>query len=82
MRAIRGNDISMIFPGANDLAQPGLYRRLPDHRGDPSFIETMSRKAARARAIELLDLVGIPCSLRSASIRIPTPCPAACANAR
>jgi oligopeptide/dipeptide ABC transporter ATP-binding protein len=59
MRRIRGNDISMIF-------QEPMTSLNPVYTVGAQIVEAirlhrkMSRKAARARAIELLDLVGIP----------------------
>ena len=59
MRQIRGNDISMIFQepmaSLNPVYPVGeqIAEALRLHRG-------MDRKAARARAVELLKLVGIP----------------------
>jgi oligopeptide/dipeptide ABC transporter ATP-binding protein len=59
MRAVRGNDISMIFQepmtSLNPVYSVGwqIVEAIRLHRDD-------SRKAARARAIELLKLVGIP----------------------
>ncbi len=59
MRAIRGNDISMIF-------QEPMTSLNPVYTVGSQIIEAirlhrrMSRRAAKARAIELLDLVGIP----------------------
>ena len=59
MRAIRGNDISMIFQEPMTSLNPvytvgsQIVEAIRLHR-------SMSKRAARARAIELLDLVGIP----------------------
>jgi oligopeptide/dipeptide ABC transporter ATP-binding protein len=59
MRAIRGNDISMIF-------QEPMTSLNPVYTVGSQIVEAIrlhrrvSRRAARARAIELLDLVGIP----------------------
>lgn len=59
MREIRGNDISMIFQEPMTSLNPVLSigRQLGEtlqlHQG-------LSRKAAAARAVEMLDLVGIP----------------------
>ena len=41
----------------------------------------VAAQAARARAIEMLELVGIPVAPRAASTTIRTSCPAACASA-
>ncbi len=59
MRRLRGNDISMIF-------QEPMTSLNPVYTVGSQIIEAIqlhqrvSRRAARARAIELLDLVGIP----------------------
>jgi len=59
MRAIRGNDISMIFQEPMTSLNPvytvgsQIVEAIRLHR-------SVSRRAANARAIELLDLVGIP----------------------
>ncbi len=59
MRALRGNDISMIF-------QEPMTSLNPVYTVGSQIVEAirlhrdLSRRAARARAIELLDLVGIP----------------------
>ena len=59
MRAIRGNDISMIF-------QEPMTSLNPVYTVGSQIVEAirlhrpLSRRAAKARAIELLELVGIP----------------------
>jgi oligopeptide/dipeptide ABC transporter ATP-binding protein len=59
MRSLRGNDISMIF-------QEPMTSLNPVYTVGSQIVEAirlhqpLSRRAARARAIELLDLVGIP----------------------
>jgi oligopeptide/dipeptide ABC transporter ATP-binding protein len=59
MRSLRGNDISMIF-------QEPMTSLNPVYTVGSQIVEAIrlhqpiSRRAARARAIELLDLVGIP----------------------
>ena len=60
MRAIRGGEIGLIFQEPMSRAQRPLHRRQPDHRGDPRCTRDLSKAAARERAIELLDEVGIP----------------------
>jgi oligopeptide/dipeptide ABC transporter ATP-binding protein len=59
MRAIRGNDISMIF-------QEPMTSLNPVYTVGSQIVEAirlhrpLSRRAAKARAVELLELVGIP----------------------
>ncbi len=59
LRSIRGNDIAMIF-------QDPLSSLHPFYKVGKQLVEavlihrSMSKSAARARAVELLDLVGIP----------------------
>ena len=79
MRAIRGNDISMIFQEPMTSLNPVLTvgrqigETLRMHQG-------LDKQAAEARAIEMLTLVGIP-SLRGACANIRISFPAACASA-
>jgi oligopeptide transport system ATP-binding protein len=35
LREVRGREIAMIFQDPDDLAEPGVDRRLPDRGGDP-----------------------------------------------
>ena len=69
------------LPGPDDLARPGLQDRRADRRdGPPARQVAVAGAPARARAIDLLDLVGIP----NAAARIDstrTSSPAACASA-
>ena len=59
LRAIRGNDIAMIFQDPMTSLNP-VYR-IGRQLSEPLRIhQGMSRKDARVRAIELLQLVGIP----------------------
>jgi peptide/nickel transport system ATP-binding protein len=59
LRAIRGDELAMIFQDPLSAMHPfykvgwQLVEAIQTHR-------SVSRKAARARAVELLDLVGIP----------------------
>src|SRR6202007_3040720 len=59
MRAIRGNDISMIFQEPMSSLNPVLTvgRQIGETR---RVHQDLDKKAAEARAIELLTLVGIP----------------------
>jgi microcin C transport system ATP-binding protein len=59
MRGVRGKEIAMIFQEPMTALNP-LYT-IGDQIGETLVLhEGMSRSAARARAIELLDLTGIP----------------------
>ena len=59
MRKIRGDEIAMIFSGADDFARPALHRR-KSHRRSALFASGLERpRRARARAIEALEEVGI-----------------------
>ncbi|MGB5809702.1 MAG: ABC transporter ATP-binding protein [Polyangiales bacterium] len=59
MRNLRGNDISMIFQEPMTSLNP-VYTVGTQIIEAVRLHERVSRKAARTRAIELLDLVGIP----------------------
>ncbi|PRB15946.1 ABC transporter ATP-binding protein [Microbacterium sp. MYb62] len=58
-RALRGNDISMVFQDSMTSLNP--TRSIGDQVAEPLRLHrTMSRRDARARAEEMLALVGIP----------------------
>ncbi|MEM7434035.1 MAG: ABC transporter ATP-binding protein [Myxococcota bacterium] len=59
MRALRGNDISMIFQEPMTSLNP-VYTVGTQIVEAVRLHQAVSRRAAHARAIELLDLVGIP----------------------
>jgi peptide/nickel transport system ATP-binding protein len=59
MRSLRGNQISMIFQEPMTSLNP-VYTIGTQIIEAVRLHQRMSRRAARARAIELLDLVGIP----------------------
>ena len=48
------------LPGPDDQPEPGPHGRGADGRDDPGATSKMSKADARARAIELLGMVGIP----------------------
>ena len=48
------------LPGADDLAQPGAHRRRPDRRGAAPAPGLCAAGPRDRRAVELLELVGIP----------------------
>ncbi len=81
LREVRGNDMAMIF-------QDPLSSLHPFYKVGWQLIEAqqahrrVSRSAARSRAVELLDLVGIPDPAASASTSIRMSSPAACASGR
>jgi oligopeptide/dipeptide ABC transporter ATP-binding protein len=59
LRAVRGNQIAMIFQEPMTSLNPVFT--VGDQIGEAAVIhQGLSRKAARARAIEMLGLVGIP----------------------
>ena len=59
LRAVRGREIAMIFQEPATSLNPVL--RVGDQVAEPAIVHLgLSRKAARARAIETLELVGIP----------------------
>ena len=59
MRAVRGNDISMIFQEPMTSLNP-VYTVGSQITEAIRLHQRVSRRAAKARAVELLDLVGIP----------------------
>ena len=58
------------LPGADDLAQPGLHDRRPDHRGDPPAPGQERPRRLRPR-VEMLELLGIPEPARHAQLSAP-----------
>jgi oligopeptide/dipeptide ABC transporter ATP-binding protein len=59
LRAIRGNRIAMIFQEPSSALNPVL--RIGDQVAEAAVVhQGLSGKAARARAVEMLHLVGIP----------------------
>lgn len=63
MRQIRGNEISMIFQEPMSSMNPAFT--VGDQIGEAYRLHRkVNRKAARARAIEMLDMVGIPNAAR------------------
>lgn len=58
LRQLRGDDVAMIFQ--NPRAHVNPVRTIEDHLTEPlRFLRSMSRRAARARALELLEAVMI-----------------------
>ena len=60
MRDVRGRQDLVRLPGADDLAQPGAPRRPARSPRSSAGTSTSRAAEARARAVELLDLVHIP----------------------
>jgi peptide/nickel transport system ATP-binding protein len=59
MRAVRGNDIAMVFQEPMTSLNP--VQRIGAQVAEPLRVHRgLDRSAARARALELLDMVGIP----------------------
>ena len=80
LRVIRGNDIAMIFQDPLSSLHP-LYRVGAQLVQAVRAHRDLSKAQARARAIELLGLVGIP-DPRGASMSTRTSSPAGCASGR
>ena len=60
------------LPGADDVAEPGLHLRRADHRDAACCTRSWTARAARARAIEMLQLRRHPVA-RAARRRVPAP---------
>ena len=60
VRGVRGGEIAHDLPGADERAQPRPHRRRCRSARISRSTPISTRAARRARAIELLDLVGIP----------------------
>ena len=57
---VRGKQHRDDLPGPDDLAQPGLLGRLADRRGGARAPRASTRATRLKRAVELLEIVGIP----------------------
>ena len=57
---IRGNRLSMIFPGSADFPESGFHHRKSDHGKHPHASCIWIREEARARAEKVLSQVGMP----------------------
>ena len=82
LRRVRGGEIAHDLPGADDGAQPGAARRPADRREPRGRTPSSAPARGATRAIELLDLVGIPAAAPRGSTTIRTSSPAACGSAR
>ena len=79
LRAVRGRDIAMIFQEPMTALNPVLSVRVQIDENLKAHTRLSARERAK-RAVELLDLVGIPAARRG-STTIRTSSPAACASA-
>ena len=81
LRDLRGGLVSMVFQEPMTALDP-VYT-VGQQIGETVRRHTgCDRRAARARALELLELVRVPSAERRASTPIRTSCPAGCASAR
>ena len=64
LRRVRGREISFVFQEPMTSLNPVVHGRPPDRRGAAAAPRALDARRARARAIELLDLVHIPAAAR------------------
>ena len=80
--SVRGARDRHDLPGADDGAQPGAAdRRCRSRRASSAHTGAGRARRAGARALELLNIVGIPAAAAPARRAIRTSFPAACASA-
>ena len=64
LRDVRGREISFVFQEPMTSLNPVVHRRPPDRRGAAPPPATCRARARAHRAVELLELVGIPAPAR------------------
>ena len=82
LRAVRGKEIGVVFQDPQNSLDPVVHHRQPDGRDDARAPRADRRAKPRARAISLLDRVGIPNAARRIQRLSRTSCRAAWPNER